>query len=229
VTRSVQVAFVAIAIILAFGAGAVLYRHLHPGGQPAASDAPAELVAPVAGIAKRAVPDSVPDFSLKDLEGRPHSIREWSGRPLVINFWATWCGPCRDEIPLLQRLRRERAADRLEVVGIAVDFHDDVQAFLKKTPIDYPVLVGEENGVQVAASLGIIDLALPFTVFADHDGRILVLRLGQLHEDQAKLILDTLREVDSGRLPLPEGKARVAAGLRNARPAPSPAKPENPA
>ena len=210
-----QLASAVAAIVLAFLAGAFLYQRFGNAPAPAAMPAAASSGMQAPAVPKRAVPASVPDFILKDLDGRPHSIREWAGRPLIINFWATWCAPCRKEIPLLQRLRRERSADRLEIVGIAVDVREDVQAFLRTTPIEYPILVGEEGGVQVAASLGIEDLALPFTVFADHEGRILVLRLGELHEEQAKLILDTLHDVDSGALSLADGKARVAAGLRS--------------
>jgi thiol-disulfide isomerase/thioredoxin len=202
------------AIVLAFIAGAFLYQRFGNAPPPAAAPG-TEPQIPVPAAPKRTVPASVPDFTLEDVDGKPRSIREWAGRPLIINFWATWCAPCRKEIPLLERLRRERRAQRLEIVGVAVDTLKDVRAFLGATPIGYPVLVGEEGGLSVAASLGIDNLALPFTVFADHEGRILVLRLGELHEDQAKLILDTLRDVDSGVLSLAEGKTRVAAGLRN--------------
>mgnify|MGYP001178114349 CR=1 FL=1 len=130
---------------------------------------------------------------------------------------------------MLERLRQERHADGLEIVGIAVDFRQDVRNFVAKTPISYPVLVGEDDGIQVAASLGIVDLAFPFTVFVDRRGRILVLRLGQVHEDQARLILDALREVDSGTIDLRDAQARVAVGLRALAPAERPKKAGNPA
>jgi thiol-disulfide isomerase/thioredoxin len=225
--KSIRLA--AVAIALAFGAGAVVYQRLGAKSPAPPAPEPVTVETPHAATPKGSVPDALPDFTLKDLDGHPHSIREWAGRPLVVNFWATWCGPCRDEIPLFERLRQERSADGLEIVGIAVDFRQDVRDFVAKTPIHYPILVGEDDGMQVAASLGIADLALPFTVFVDRKGRILVLRLGQVHEDQAKLILDTLHEVDSGTLELSDAQARVAAGLRALRPAESPSKAGNPA
>jgi thiol-disulfide isomerase/thioredoxin len=212
-----RLATAAILLVAAFGAGVALYR-LFEGGRATTAKVldPAEIVAEhQPGLLKSAVPDTLPDFTLKDLDGRPHSMREWEGRPLIVNFWATWCGPCREEIPLLQRLRHERRADGVEVVGIAVDLADDVRAFVAKTMIEYPVLVGEDDGIRAAAAFGVQNLALPFSVFIDHRGRILVLRMGQLHEDQAKLILDTLRDVDSGALEIEVAKARVAAGLRS--------------
>jgi thiol-disulfide isomerase/thioredoxin len=221
-----QLALTVVALGAAFGTGALAYyqfghkRDSAPQAAVTASEAMAEAPKP-------AIPDMLPDFTLKDLQGRPHSIREWAGRPLVINFWATWCGPCREEMPLLERLREERKADGVEVVGIAVDFKADVQAFVAKHPISYPILSGEDDGVQVAAALGVPDLALPFSVFVDHRGRILVLRLGQLHEDQAKVILDALRDLDTGKLELAQAKARVAAGLLAIKPAESPARAGN--
>ena len=207
-------AMLIVGLVAAFGTGVFLYQQFAVGTaaeQPQRGAGAAELAA---SPKKSTVPATLPDFTLKDLDGRSHSIHEWVGRPLVINFWATWCGPCREEIPLLQQIRRERQAEGLELVGIAVDFTEDVRKFVAKTPIEYPILVGEDDAANAAAAFGIEDLALPFTVFVDRKGRILVLRVGQLHERQAKLILDTLRDVDSGALDLLAAKARVAARLR---------------
>jgi thiol-disulfide isomerase/thioredoxin len=215
-SRTTQLATVVAALGAAFAAGALVYRHiaaprLEP---PGPSESIALPILPDVIVPKSTVPATLPDFTLPDLAGRPHSIREWAGRPLAINFWATWCGPCREEIPLLHELRRERRAEGLEVVGIAVDVAKDVQEFVAKTPIEYPILVGEDDGAQAAAAFGVRELALPFTVFLDRQGRVLALRMGQLHEDQAKLILDALRDVDSGALDLQTAQGRVAAGLR---------------
>jgi thiol-disulfide isomerase/thioredoxin len=215
-SRTTQLATVVAALGAAFAAGALVYRHiaaprLEP---PGPSESIALPILPDVIVPKSTVPATLPDFTLPDLAGRPHSIREWAGRPLAINFWATWCGPCREEIPLLHQLRRERRAEGLEVVGIAVDVAKDVQEFVAKTPIEYPILVGEDDGAQAAAAFGVQELALPFTVFLDRQGRVLALRMGQLHEDQAKLILDALRDVDSGALDLQTAQGRVAAGLR---------------
>jgi thiol-disulfide isomerase/thioredoxin len=211
-----RLATAAIALVAAFGAGVALYRlaDVRKAATPEALQPDAIAAEARPGALISVVPAALPDFTLKDLYGHPHSMREWAGRPLIVNFWATWCGPCREEIPLLQHLRQERRADGVEVVGIAVDFAEDVRKFVAKTRIEYPVLVGEDDGVRAAAAFGVRNLALPFSVFVDRRGRILVLRMGQLHEDQAKLILDTLRDVDSGALELGAAKARVAAGLR---------------
>src|SRR5580658_5763990 len=85
----------------------------------AAADASADSPQP-AENAPAEVPDTVPDLTLPDVKGVEKSLRDYLGRPVIINFWATWCGPCRREIPLLKQLRQAHAGERLEVVGIAV-------------------------------------------------------------------------------------------------------------
>jgi thiol-disulfide isomerase/thioredoxin len=161
-----------------------------------------------------AIPERRPDLSLKDLEGRPHSLAEWDGKALVINFWATWCAPCRHEIPLLNQIRRDNASKGFEVVGIAVDFADDVRTFLKDFPVGYPLLVGEEDGLAAARAFGVEAIALPFTVFTDRTGRIITLHLGELHAAQAEVILAAIARVDAGELTQDAARLRIEAGLK---------------
>jgi len=215
-SKSSQLATAAILLVSAFAAGALLYKHFGPASaQPSRAETDEADPAPAALVAAAApVPGALPDFSLPDLNGQVHSIREWAGRPLIINFWATWCAPCREEIPLLQKFRREKAPKKLEVVGIAVDFAADVKKFVAQASIEYPILVGEEDGPEVASAFGVHDLMLPFSVFVDGRGRILALRMGQLHEDQAAVLVGALLDLDSGAIDLAAAKARVAAALR---------------
>ena len=214
--RSSRVAVIAVLLVSAFATGALLYRHF--GATQAAVSQATEVVQaepiPTTLVGAPPVPKTLPDFSLPDLKGQPHSIREWSGRPLMVNFWATWCGPCREEIPFLNQIRREQRVKNLEIVGIAVDVAEDVAKYVAKTPIDYPILIGEDGGVEAAYAFGVHELALPFTVFLDRRGEVLALRLGQLHEDQAQVILGALTELEAGHIDLPAAQARVAAGLR---------------
>ena len=131
---------------------------------------------------------------------------------MLINFWATWCAPCRREIPLLKNLRHERAADGLEIVGIAVDFRDAVQHYSHEMSIDYPVLVGEQDGLDAIAAFG-MDTVFPFTVFADRRGRIVALKVSELHADEADFILDRVKAIDAGRLDLATAKKEIADGV----------------
>jgi thiol-disulfide isomerase/thioredoxin len=167
------------------------------------------------------VPERLPDIRLPGLDGVSHGLGDWKGRPLVVNFWATWCDPCRREIPLLNGIRRERAADRLEVVGIAVDYPDEVRKYAQTHGIDYPVLVGDQGGLEAVSAFG-METVLPFTVFADRQGRIVTLKVGELHQDEAKLILDRVREVDAGTLPLPAAREQISEGIRRLRTAHAP-------
>lgn len=162
----------------------------------------------------RMIPATLPGFTLTDRDGVPRTLAHWAGRPRLVNFWATWCAPCRREIPLLKTLRREHAADGLEVIGIAVDFRDDVLAYAQEIGIDYPLLIGEQDGIDAVNAFG-LEPVLPFSVFADREGRIVAVRIGELHADEAEFILDRVREVDASRLALPAAKQQIADKLRD--------------
>lgn len=162
------------------------------------------------------VPERLPGLQLPAADGKVHRLAEWGGRPLVINFWATWCDPCRREIPLLKALRREHAADGLEIVGIAIDYPDSVRKYASEQGIDYPLLVGEREGLKAAAAFG-METVLPFSVFADREGRVVTLKIGELHRDEAELILGRIRDLQAGRLTLAAAQAQISAGVRSLR------------
>lgn len=207
------------------GGGFLAYRLLNPAPSlhlmPArAAAAPATAALPPTPAPEvqsppqnHPVPEVLPDLTLPGLDGRPHRLREWQGRPVLVNFWATWCEPCRREIPLLKRLRLERAKDRLEIVGIAIDFRDPVQKYVSASRMDYPVLVGEDAGYEAVAAFG-MEPVLPFSVFADAQGRIVTVKVGELHREEAQLILDRMRDVAQGRLDLATARERIAAGIQ---------------
>src|SRR5262249_30249043 len=134
--------------------------------------------------AAKAIPDKLPDITLADKAGKPTTLASFGGRPLMVNFWATWCAPCRREIPLLNKIRTERQAQNAEIVGVAVDFRDEVLKFVQKVPLSYPLLIGEEDGLAAAEAFG-MGMAFPFSVFVDSQNRILTVKIGELHEDEA--------------------------------------------
>jgi thiol-disulfide isomerase/thioredoxin len=165
-------------------------------------------------LRKGVIPDTLPQFELADRDGKMRRLSDWKGQPLLVNYWATWCGPCRREIPLLNQLRAEHKAMKLEVIGIAVDFRDDVLTYAKENPISYPLLIGEEDGLAAVKAMGVENAAFPFTVFADSRQRIVAVKFGELHRDDAELILDRLAKVDAGTLGLPAAREQITAGLK---------------
>jgi thiol-disulfide isomerase/thioredoxin len=176
---------------------------------PEASSGKAELPGPSAQV----VPQTLPDVEIPDRTGKVRKLSEWQGRPLVVNFWATWCAPCRKEIPLLEQIRAQRAADGLEVIGIAVDTTEDVLRFADEIGIDYPVLIADENGFEVTQAFGVV-MAFPVSVFADKQSRIVAVKVGELHADEAALILDRVRDVDAKKLDLAAAREQIELGLQ---------------
>ena len=152
------------------------------------------------------VPELRPQFSLTDGQGHRRSISEWDGHPLLVNFWATWCEPCEREIPLLKQLREQGRPPGLEVIGIAVDRPEAVATYLAKHPVNYPILIGEQDGLDVAAAFGIQVIGFPITVFIDRRGEVLAVHSGELKEAEAARVLGVLTQVDSGAVSVAGGR-----------------------
>lgn len=160
------------------------------------------------------IPENLPDFTLSDRNGRATSVATWAGKSLILNFWATWCAPCRREIPLLKSLSAEWNRRGIEVVGVAVDYRDKVAAYADELRIPYPVLVGEQDALDLAAKLGVDSPVFPFTVFTDRQGRVVTLYIGELHKAQADLILLAVQNVNDHVVGLAEAQRNIAVGLR---------------
>lgn len=113
-----------------------------------------------------------------DLSGQPRRLVEWRGKALLVNFWATWCAPCREEIPLLDAAQQQFSTRGLQVVGIAIDNAVNVREYAASVKMDYPVLLADSSAVELMRSLGNTSGGLPFTVLLDRSGRLADRRLG---------------------------------------------------
>jgi len=188
---------------MAAGAAFYLYRQ-----QP-----PAPVAAPAPDVAAARLVATLPSFQLADRDGQMKSLQDWPDQALIVNFWATWCAPCRREIPLLQQLQRDHGPEGFQVVGIAVDFRDKVLAYADEMKIEYPLLIGEQEALDAAAAFGVEAVGFPFTVFSDRQGRIVTAHMGELTAAQASLILDAVRSVDSGVASLESARAALEVAL----------------
>lgn len=117
-------------------------------------------------------------------DGGSLALADFRGRPLVLNFWATWCAPCVREMPTLERFRRQYASRGWQVVGLAIDRADAVKEFLARTPVGFPVALAGIDGAELARQLGNDRGGLPFTAVFDPAGRQVERHLGETHFEQ---------------------------------------------
>jgi thiol-disulfide isomerase/thioredoxin len=119
--------------------------------------------------------------TLDDLADKPVAVAQYKGRPLIVNFWARWCGPCRDEIPDFIKARAKHKAKGVEVLGIAIeDNTEGVREFAKAYEIDYPVLMAKNKGIALMHALGNTRAGLPYTLVINRQGRLVSSKLGPM-------------------------------------------------
>ena len=136
--------------------------------------------------------DTLPDFRLPDLDGREISSAEWAGKVLVINYWASWCPTCIHEMPTLIRTQQAHDVAQFQVVGIAIDQPDAVEHFLVDHPVNYPILIGNPEAVEISRRLGNRMQGIPFTVIFDRHGRRVFSQVGEVSPETLKARLAPL-------------------------------------
>jgi thiol-disulfide isomerase/thioredoxin len=132
-------------------------------------------------------------FTLKDPDGTDHTLNQWAGRPQIINYWATWCAPCRKEVPLLVNLQEAHQDQNLIIIGLSMDFPEDtekVREFMQAQNVNYPVLMAVDDGQAIAELYGAENFALPVSIFVRADGTVSHTHLGELKEPDARKFLD---------------------------------------
>jgi len=130
--------------------------------------------------------------ALPDLAGRPQRVAQWQGKVIVVNFWATWCAPCREEIPALIQVQDQLGAKGVQVVGIAIDQVDRVRPYAAEMGINYPVLVGELDAIDLSRAAGNDVGGLPFTVVIDRAGNAVGAASGRVTAEKVRAMVQPL-------------------------------------
>ncbi len=138
------------------------------------------------------LPATMVDFTLPDLDGKPRHLADWKGKFLIVNFWATWCPPCRKEIPLFIDMQTKYGKRGLQIIGVAVDKKKDVMNFRDFNFINYPILSGQEDAMNIMAKYGDHIGSLPYSVVIDQQGRVLGRKVGAYQPAELQALLDSL-------------------------------------
>jgi len=163
------------AITIAGGSGFALQRYLNHK--------------PVTTEVNHVVGSQRPEFAATDLDGRLRNIKEWDGKLIFLNFWATWCPPCLKEIPEFIELQKTYGDQGFQIIGIAIDDEDAVKKYVEEIGMNYPSLVVQDEGVMLAKRYGNDIGALPYTVIINRDGEISHTIRGELSKIEAKELI----------------------------------------
>jgi thiol-disulfide isomerase/thioredoxin len=119
-------------------------------------------------------------------DGKPANSDNWRNKVLVVNFWASWCPPCVEEMPALSKIAQEYADKNVLIVGIGIDSPSNIRDFLEKTPVSYPIVIGGLEGSNLSKQMGNTQGALPYTVIINPQGKSIYTKLGKINEDELK-------------------------------------------
>jgi thiol-disulfide isomerase/thioredoxin len=168
-------------LAISFMLGGAYVGYKHHSVQPSTETVAATPA--TAGLFEQVLPDPA---------GVPQSLSQWRGKPVIVNFWATWCAPCVEEMPELSAMGAELNSKNIHLIGIGVDSAENIRNFAGKYRISYPLYVAGANGVELSRQLGNRNGGLPFTVLFDKNGVIVKTYLGRLHLDQLRSDLAAL-------------------------------------
>jgi thiol-disulfide isomerase/thioredoxin len=175
-TRPLQALFIGTLAVLFAGAGYLFYQW-RAGARPPDAAATGQLV-----LAAK----------FMGLDDQPQALAQWRGKVLVVNFWATWCGPCREEIPGFIRFQDQYGPRGVQIVGLAIDQKERVAPYAKDIGINYPVLVGGLESMDFARQVGNWRGVLPFTLVLDRQGKVVSTEVGILKPEKLEVLLKPL-------------------------------------
>jgi len=178
--------------LLALMSGALFYAAQAPvkvAEEAQAASAPAPAEGPYAV-----------SFAMADLDGKMREFSEYAGEHTLLNVWATWCGPCRREIPLLKTFHEQRDTHGVQVIGLAHDRPEDVALYAEAAEFNYPVLIGEMEIMALAEASGVDMVGLPFTMVVHKDGTLMNAIMGEIHQPELEQIADVFQRLDRGEI-----------------------------
>jgi thiol-disulfide isomerase/thioredoxin len=164
-----------IAALIALGGG-IIARHF--------------LSSPTVQTSQAASP--LPDFSFPDVSGKIRHSAEWQGKVRIINFWATWCPPCIEEIPEFIKMQKQYGDKGVQFIGIAIEEREPVADYLKSIAINYPILIGGIDATALSQQMGNVINAVPFTVVVNREGQIIHQQPGPFSDEQMLKIITPL-------------------------------------
>ncbi len=191
--------------LLALMSGALFYAAQAPvkvaeEAQAAAAPAPAPHDGPFAVA-----------FAMADLDGKTREFSEYAGQHTLLNVWATWCGPCRREIPLLKTFHEQRDTHGVQVIGLAHDRPEEVAIYAESAEFNYPVLIGEMEIMALAEATGVDMIGLPFTMVVHKDGTLMNAIMGEIHQPELDQIADVFQRLDRGDIDRAAATQELAA------------------
>jgi len=124
-------------------------------------------------------------------DGKTANSENWREKVLVVNFWASWCPPCVEEMPTLDKIAQEYSAKNVLIVGIGIDSPSNIREFLQKTPVSYPIVIGGLEGSNLSKQMGNAQGALPYTVVINPKGKSIYTKLGKITEDELKKAINS--------------------------------------
>jgi len=133
-----------------------------------------------------------PEFAMVDIDGQIRNIKDWDGKIILLNFWATWCPPCLKEIPDFIELQEQYGDQGFQVIGIAVDNEEDVRDYINEVKINYPIIASETESIELASRYGNKIGGLPYTIIINRKGEISDKIMGELSRIKAEKILEKL-------------------------------------